>query len=273
MKLFWYLFSFLFITSLIFAYIDWKTGGFDFFVLQEQSFYFQSWISIAGILFALIMAITSFIIYIKSKLRSLKYIPLSFVLTAFAYVVIGYHASYCKVCSDLGFCAASHNYPNYLILIVLVVSILTAIMLSSNLDLEKKAQSLYRLSYGLIIATGLLTITLFFSIGFMEVPDVVSYTWSNNLQVVVFTLPIVIIVGAFAYFRRIYKAAGTYLFMGLLSSMCFVPQIYHIISCEDCHNLECSEFYVFSGLIMFMVVGLFIHAVSVQLQENKEQAK
>ncbi|WP_373030351.1 hypothetical protein, partial [Sulfurovum sp.] len=60
MKKIWYLFSILFLLSIIFVFVDWNADGFNFLEFQEQHFYFQSWISIAGILFAIVMAITTF---------------------------------------------------------------------------------------------------------------------------------------------------------------------------------------------------------------------
>lgn len=256
--------------SIIFIFIDWSVDGFDFFKFQEQHFYFQSWISMAGIFFTLVMTVTTFIIYKKTKLKSLKYIPLSFLLIATAYFITGYHSSYCKVCSDLGYCAASHNYPNYLIIITFVIFVLSTVILSRSLDIVKKAELLQKFSYGVITATVLLIITLFFSLEYLEIPDHISYNTTINLQAIVFIIPLLITLWAFAYFRRAYKASAVYLLMALLSSLSFLPQIYHIYTCKDCHTMECSEFYLFSGLIMLIVTGLFLHSVSIQLQENKE---
>ena len=256
---------------MLFAFIDWRVDGFDFFKFQEQHFYFQSWISIAGILFSSVMALTTFIIYKKTAILSLKYIPISFLLIATAYAIIGYHSSYCKVCSDLGYCAATHNYPPYLIIITFVIFVLITIMFGRNLDLVKKAQILQNFSYGLIAATSLLGITLFVSLSFLEIPNHISYARTVNLEALIFMIPLIVILWAFIYFRHTYKAPGVYLFMAFLSALSFMPQIYHIYTCKDCHTMECSEFYLFSGFIMVIVAGLFIHSVSVQLQENKEE--
>ena len=270
MKFFWNLFVILFLISIIFIIVDWNADGFNFFTLQEQHFYFQSWISISGILFSIVMSITTFILYKKTQLHSLKYISIGFLLTSIAYSIIGYHSSYCKVCSDLGYCAASHSYPNYLILITFVIFILSIIMSSRSLDIVKKVQLLQKITYGLIIATSLLSITLFFSLKYLEVLDHINYFYTTNLQALVFILPVIIIIFAFVYFRRIYAASRIYIVLALLMSLSFLPQFFHILTCKDCHILECSEFYVFSGLIMLIVSGLFIHAVSIQLQENRE---
>ncbi len=242
--------------------------GFDFFKFQKQHFYFQSWISIAGILFSSVMAITTLIIYKKTKFKSLKYIPLSFLLTAVAYSIIGYHASYCKVCSDLGYCAASHNYPNYFLIITLLIFILSAIMSSRSVELVKKVQLLQKFSYGLITATILLGIALFISLSYLEIPDNISYFYTINLEGIFFLFPLMIILWAFVYFRRTYKVSPIYLIMALLASLSYLPQIFHVLTCLDCHTMECSEFYIFSGLIMLIVTGLFIRSVSIQLQEG-----
>lgn len=270
MKFFWNLFVILFLISIIFVIVDWNVDGFNFFTLQEQHFYFQSWISIAGILFAIVMAITTFIIYKKTKLPSIKYISISFLLIAAAYAIIGYHASYCEVCSDLGYCAASHSYPNYLIIITFVIFVLSTVMFSRSLDIVKKAALLQTLSYGLIIATLFLSITLFISLKYLKIHDYISYLGTTNLQALVFILPLIVIVWVFAYFRRTYKASRVYLLMAALVLLSFLPQFFHILRCKDCHKMECSEFYVVSGLIMMIVIGLFIHAVSIQLLEKRE---
>jgi len=270
MKKIWYLFSILFLISIIFVLADWNAGGFNFFEFQEQHFYFQSWISIAGILFAIVMAITTFIIYKKTKLPSMKYISISFLLIATVYAIIGYHASYCELCSDLGYCAASHSYPNYLIIITFVIFVLSTIMFSRSFDVVKKAELLQKLSYGLIIATTFLSITLFLSLKYLKIQDCISYHSTTNLQAFIFILPLIAIVWAFVYFRRTYKASRVYILMAGLVLLSFLPQFFHILRCKDCHTMECSEFYVVSGFIMVIVIGLFIHAVSIQLLENRE---
>ena len=270
MKKIWYLFSILFLISIIFVLADWNAGGFNFFEFQEQHFYFQSWISIAGILFAIVMAITTFIIYKKTKLPSMKYISISFLLIATVYAIIGYHASYCELCSDLGYCAASHSYPNYLIIITFVIFVLSTIMFSRSFDVVKKAELLQKLSYGLIIATTFLSITLFLSLKYLKIQDHISYLSTSNLQAFIFILPLISIIWAFIYFRRTYKASRVYILMAGLVLLSFLPQFFHILRCKDCHTMECSEFYVVSGFIMVIVIGLFIHAVSIQLLENRE---
>ena len=87
---------------------------------------------------------------------------------------------------------------------------------------------------------------------------------------VIFILPLIVIVWVFVYFRRTYKTSRVYILMAVLVLLSFLPQFFHILMCKDCHTMECSEFYVVSGLIMVIVIGLFIHAVSIQLLENKE---
>jgi hypothetical protein len=270
MKNFWNLFLILFFISIIFVLVDWNVDGFNFFQFQEQHFYFQSWISIAGILFSAIMAITTFTIYKTSKIPSLRYIPISFLLTSIAYAIIGYHASYCEVCSDLGYCAASHSYSIYLMIIVFVIFVLTIIMFSRRLDIVKKAQLLQKFSYGLIIATILLGITLFISLKYLEIHDHIAYLSTTNLQAFIFLLPLIIILLAFVYFRGTYQASRTYILMAVLASLSFIPQFLHIYRCKDCHVMECSEFYVLSGIIMVIVTGLLIHSVAIQLLENRK---
>ncbi len=80
---------------------------------------------------------------------------------------------------DLGYCAASHNYSNYLILITFVIFVLSIIMSSRSLDIVKKVQLLHKLTYGLIIATTLLTITLFISLKSLKVLDHIYYFYTK----------------------------------------------------------------------------------------------
>lgn len=265
-----FFFFILFLISMIFVLKDWRVAGFNFFESTEHHLYFQAWISIAGILFTVAMAVTTSIIYKKTKLQSLKYIPMAFILIAVAYLIIGYHASYCKVCSDLGFCAASHNYPDYLIIITFVIFVLATIILSKKLDLVKKAESSQTFLYGLILAMILLFTASLISLNYLEVPNNISYINTNNLQVVIFIVPLVMILYALMFIKNIYKESGIYILMTLLMSFSFIPQIFHIYACKDCNDMECSEFYVFSGVIMFIVTGLLIHAISIQLKENKK---
>ena len=271
MKKIWYLFSIFFLLSITFIFVDWHIDGFNFFKFQEQYFYFQSWISIAGILFAIVMTITTFLIYKNTQLHSLKYISIGFLLTAAAYFITGYHSSYCKICSDLGYCAASHSYPNYLMIITFVIFVLSIIMSSRSLDIVKKVQLLHKFTYGLTIATILLSIILFISIQYIEVLDHIYYFYTTNLQALVFIFPVVIMIWAFIYFRRVYTVSRLYIVLVLLASLSFLPQFLHILTCKDCHIIECSEFYVLSGLIMLIVSGVFIHAMSIQLQEDRKQ--
>lgn len=263
-----FFFLILFLISIIFAITDWNVDGFNFFELPEHHFYFQSWISLAGVLFTVVMAVTSRIIYNKTKLRSLKYIPISFILMAVAYLIIGYHASYCKVCSDLGFCAASHNYPDYLMVITFVIFVLAAIMLNRDLDLLKKAESSQVLLYGLVLAMAVLLTASLTSLNYLEIPNNISYGTTSNLEVFIFIVPLVMIFSALLSIKNISKASGIYVLMALLASLSFIPQVFHIYACKDCYDMECSEFYVFSGVLMIMVTVLLIHAISIQVKEN-----
>ena len=272
MKKIWYLSSLLFAISIILVLKDWSVDGFNFFKLQEYNFYFQSWVSMAGSAFTFVMAIVTFTIYKKTQFQSLKYIPLSFLALTIGYAFIGYHASYCKVCSDLGLCAASHNYPLYLIIIAFIIFILIVIMFNRRLDIVKKTQLLFKFSFGLVIATILLMSILFSSLKYLEIPDKMYYLDSvNNLQAFVYLFPVFMIVWVFVHFRKKYKVSGIYLVIAFLLSLSFLPQILHIYTCKECHTMECSEFYIFSGLFMLIATALFIHSLYKQLKEESKE--
>ncbi len=259
------LFTLLFIASLFVFVFDWSVDGFDFFKFQHNEYYFQSWISIAGSIFTFIMAITIFVIYKKSKINSLKFISLSLLLVSVAYSIIGYHSSYCKVCSDLSMCAASHNYPNYFIVIALIALVVTVLLanIRNNINLLKL------LALGLMFSTIGLTVILFMSVEFMETPDAVSYVFKTlNLQGFVFIFPLLLIILLVLYFRKIYKFSNISLFIFMLIFVSFLPQAYHVFICNDCHIMECSEFFVASGLLMFMAMGLLIYSLSLELHKK-----
>lgn len=255
------------LASIGFILLDWSVDGFDFFKAQKYELFFQSWVSIAGVIFTAVMALTIFIIYKKSHLDSLKFVSFSLILASFAFGIIGYHTSYCKVCSDLTMCGASHNYPNYLIVIALIIVTIISILV----NLKNNITVLKILASGLITASLLLLIVLFFSIQFMETPDVMSYVITNiNLQGFVFLFPIILILLTFMYLKIMHKISNSISLVFLLLFISLLPQAYHIFICTECHSMECSEFYVFSGLVMFMAVGFLLYSISLQLEENGE---
>lgn len=260
------LFIVLYFSAVTVLFIDWSVDGFDFFKVQEYELYFQSWVSIAGILFTVVMAFSTFLIYKKSKIRSLRFISLSFLLTSFAYGIIAYHTSYCKVCSDLTMCGASHNYSNYFTVIALVVTVLTIL----SLNLKNNIGVLKQFAYALVFASLLLLIILFISIRFMETPDVITYVISTiNIQGLSFIFPLILIVLSFIYFRKMYKSSKSVVFIFTLLFISFLPQAYHIFVCTECNSMECSEFFVASGLMMFIAIGLLIYAIGLQFEEKK----
>ncbi len=265
MKKNFYLFGVLLLGVVIFSLIDFNVDGFDFLKFQVSKYYFQSWIAMAGAVFSLIMSITIFIIYKKSDLISLKFISISFLLISSAYGVIGYHTSYCKICSDLSLCGASHTYPNYFIVIALVIFVLGILLVNLN----KNLRFLKLFSYGLIFATLLLMIILFLSLEFMETPDITNYILINlNLQGFTFVFPLVFIGFAFFYMRSIYRVTNSIILIFVLIFVSFIPQAYHIFICDECQSMECSEFYIFSGFLIFLAVGLFIYSMSLELDKK-----
>ena len=269
MKKVWGVYFILFITACVFVVSNFNIAGFDFFVFQEQNLFFQSWISIAGILFSLMMALTTYLMYKNTALPSLKYIPLSFLLTSFAFAVIGYHVAYCDVCSNLTLCGASHNYPNFLIVIGQVIFIFIVILFSKRLDFKHSKKVLQIFSYGLICATVLLMITLFLSLDFIESPNLIQYDNIINPQGLFFLFPLFVILYAIVYFKNNYDFSKQFYIIFILFGASMLPQFYHILICKECHYMECSEFYIFSGIIVFIVIGLLLHSVFIQLKEDK----
>lgn len=265
MNKFGYIFIVLLIFSIGFMGIDWEVDGFGFLEAQDYKFYFQSWISFSGTIFAIIMSITTFILYKKSDIVSLKFVSFSFVSIAIAYGIIGYHTSYCKMCSDLSLCGASHNYPNYIILILLIILILTLLLVNTKF----KISLVKTFSYGLIGATISMMILLFLSIDYIERPDIIPYIVTVvNLQGFIFIFPLLFTLLVFIYLRSTYKLTSIISFIFLLIFLSFIPQAYHIFSCTECHNMECSEFYILSGLFMFIAIGLIFYSMDLQLKQE-----
>ena len=253
------------LSAIIFTIIDWNIGSFDFIKPQNYEFYFHSWVSFAGFLFSLIMTVTTFIIYKKNQVKSIKLISISFLLTSFAYAIIGYHTSYCKVCSDIAMCGASHNYPNYFILITLIIITLNILLL----NLKNSINLLKLFSFGLIVASLVLLLTLFISMEYMQVPELVSNVIINiNFQGLVFILPMILILLSFLYFKRFYKLSNATVLIFLIMFIAFIPQAYHIFTCRACHDDECSEFFIFSGLFMLIAIGTIIYSIKLQLEER-----
>lgn len=254
------------LSVLLSAVMDWKTGEFDFLKLQEYKFYFQSWVSAAAVFFSLIMSLTTFIIYKKNQSKALQFISLGFLLISSAYMIIGYHSSYCEVCSNLTMCSASHNYPTYLIIVAFTVLVLS-ILLS---DLKKNIHLLKVFTYGLIVGAFFLLLTLFFSMYYMETPGLIPYVINTvNLQGFVFLLPLLMILLIAIYFKKINKLSNTILVLIILLIISFAPQAFHIFVCDECHKLECSEFYVLSGILMTVAAGFLLNAVRIQSEEKK----
>ena len=260
-----YLFASLFALSVLFLVLGWQVNGFDFFKAQDYEFYFQSWISFAGTVFTLIMAVTIFVLYKKSNKQSLKYISISFLIISLAYAIVGYHTSYCKVCSDLSLCGASHNYPDYLILMSVIVFVLILLLLNKKFNL-----SLFKtFFYGMLLGVSSLMGILFLSIKYIETPDITPYVFhSLNLQGFIFVLPLLFTGIVYLYFRKTYQINTKISFLFFMIAVSFIPQAYHIFSCNECNQMECSEFFSLSGLLMFIAIGLIFYSLDIALKNE-----
>jgi len=263
-----YLFVSFFTLSVLCLILGWQVDGFDFFKIQDNKFYFQSWISLAGTFFTLIMSATIFILYKKSNKKSLKYISLSFLIISLAYAIVGYHTSYCKVCSDLSLCGASHNYPDYIILMSVIVFVMILLLLNHKFNL-----SLFKtFFYGMILAVSSLMGILFLSIKYIEIPNVTPYVFhSLNLQGFIFILPLFFTGIVYLYFRKTYKITAKISLLFFMIALSFIPQAYHIFSCSECNRMECSEFFSLSGLLMFIAIGLIFYSLDIALKNETTQ--
>jgi len=255
----------LFLISILFLWINWEIDGFEIFT-NNHKYYFQSWVSLSGSIFSLIMAFTIFFIYKKSNLQSLKYIGLSFIFVSLSYATIGYHSSYCKVCSDLSVCSASHNYSNYFVLISLIILVTTILLL----NIKKSINFLMLFSYSLIGSSFIVMIILFTSVPFMETPSIANFIINDlNIQGFIYISPILLIVLAGIYMHSLHKLSKLILFLFIVLSSSFLPQAYHLFTCNQCNIMECSEFFSIAGLLMFIATGLLIRAISCQFDIEK----
>lgn len=265
MRRFSYIFGLLFIFAILFGIIDWNVDGFEFLKTQNYKMYFQSWISFAGSTFVFVMSITTFIVYKKSDILSLKFVSIGFLFIAIAYGIIAYHTSYCKMCSDLSLCGASHSYPNYSVIIAMIIFVLTSLLIQTKFKLSL----IKTFSFGLIIATISLMIIIFISVGYIETPDIIPYVLSIiNLQGFIFVFPLLFTLMVYIYFKNTYNVTPVISFIFILIFLSFIPQAYHIFSCTECHNMECSEFYILSGLFIFMAIGSLFYAINLQLKNR-----
>jgi len=263
-----YLFVSLFALTVLFLILGWQVDGFDFFKAQDYEFYFQSWISLAGSIFALIMSATIFIIYKKSDKKSLKYISVSFLIISLAYALVGYHTSYCKVCSDLSLCGVSHNYPDYFILMSMIVFVVILLIFNKKFNL-----SLFKtFFYGMLLAVSSLMGILFLSIKYIEIPNVIPYVFhSLNLQGFIFILPLIFTGVVYLYFRKTYRITAKISLLFFIIALSFIPQAYHIFSCFECNRMECSEFFSLSGLLMFIAIGLIFYSLDIALKNEMKK--
>lgn len=253
------------LAMIVFTILDWDIDTFEFLKVQKYEFYFQSWVSVSGLIFSMVMSITTFFIYAKNKLPSMKFLSISFLLSSFSYLIIGYHASYCKLCSDLSLCSAGHNYSNSFTIIALIILVLTILLM----NLKNSIVTLKLFSYGLIVGSFLVLITLFVSLQFMVMPDFLFYELSTiNLQGFVFIFPLILIALSFIYFIKTFKITKSVISVFSLLFISFLPQAYHIFVCKECDIMECSEFYIFSGIIMYMAIGFIIYAISLELKKK-----
>ncbi len=103
----------------------------------------------------------------------------------------------------------------------------------------------------------------------METPDIIPYVLSVlNLQGFMFIFPLLFTLLIFVYFKNTYKLTYVISLIFFLIFISFIPQAYHIFNCTECHNMECSEFYIGSGLFMFMAIGLLFYSIDLQLKSS-----
>ncbi len=253
------LFFFLLALAMISYGKGYAIGGFHLSKVHNY-FYFQSWISLAILVFCLVISYATYSVYKNTKLVGLKFVPVGLFFLSLGIIIIGFHNSYCKVCSDLGFCGTAHNYPNAISVLAVCISLVIYLALQSQ-DYDLKS-SLKKFWHTLVFGSFIIIIILFISLFYMELPEPISYKAGRfNLQGFVFISISIFCTIAFFTFLVVYYRTRKKIFVAMsvqfiVTALVQLVAAYHIFTCYWCDIEECSEFFALGGI--FILIGMFI---------------
>jgi hypothetical protein len=244
---------------------------------REFKMYFQTWISIAALVLALIMAFLTFLTYRKTAFKPFKWVPVSFLFFALSFVPVGYHLSRCHECAGLGLCGLYHNYGNLAGLIGMIV-VLCVAMWGSAAIFEPKLKIIFKkvMFPGLIIAAIAMLAIMLIGTQMMAIPEKMSYPPSVfNPEVVIFVGIILISLFFFVKLLNLYLKSEAKLILPvaigfLVVALSQIPAAYHILTCYWCHVMDCSEWYTLGGLSLFIAELIFYRSFSPFIDMVKE---
>lgn len=231
---------------------------------REFQMYFQTWISIAAIVLALIMTLLTFLSYHKTGFKPFKLVPLSFLFFAISFVPLAYHLSRCHECAGLGLCGLYHNYGNLAALISIIVAICIT-MWDSAAIFEPKLKILFKkvMFPGLIIAAIAMLVIMLIGTQMMAIPEKMTYPPSVfNPEGFIFLAIILISLYFFVKLLGLYLKSEAKLILPisigfLVVALSQIPAAYHIFTCYWCHVMDCSEWFTLAGISLFIAVLIF----------------
>ncbi len=247
----------------------------------ELKMYFQTWISMAALVLALIMAFLTFLTYRQTGFKPFKWIPLSFLFFTISFMPLAYHLAHCNECAGTGLCGVYHNYGNLAALIGMIVAICVA-MWGAAAIFEPKLKIIFKkvMFPGLIIAAIAMLVIMLIGSQMMAVPEIeeISYPLSFNPESLIFLGIILISLFFFGNLLRLYLKTGAKLILPvaigfLVVAFSQIPATYHIFTCYWCHVTECSEWFTLSGISLFIAVLIFYHSFTPFIDMVKEAAE
>lgn len=252
-------FLFLFILSISFYILNFNIDGFQFSKIHYH-LYFLAWMSIANLILCLILAYAVFVIYKLTNLIPLRFIPLALLFYSFGIIINCFHLSYCKICSDLGFCGTAHTYPNAISLLSICVSLILYIINQTQVnDLKLILKKLWSI---LLIGFLVIIVILFISLFYMDLPRPIPYKVGHfNMQGFIFIFISLFCFLSFIMFFYGYIKTHSKVLKGVsvqfvVTGLLQLISAYHITTCYWCNVEECSEFFSLSGI--FILIAMFI---------------
>ena len=244
---------------------------------REFKMYFQTWVSMAALVLALIMALLTFLTYRETGFKPFKWVPLSFLFFAISFVPLAYHLSRCHECAGLGLCGLYHNYGNLAALIGMIVAMCVA-MWGSAAIFEPKLKIIFKkvMFPGLIIAAVAMLAIMLIGTQMMAIPEEMSYPPSVfNPEGLIFLGIILISLFFFVTLLGLYLKADVKLILPiaigfLVVALSQIPATYHIFTCYWCHVMDCSEWFTLGGIGLFIAVLIFYRSFTPFIDMVKE---
>jgi hypothetical protein len=146
----------------------------------------------------------------------------------------------------------------------MIVAICVA-MWDSAAIFEPKLKTLFKkvMFPGLIIAAIAMLIIMLIGTQMMTIPEQMTYPPSVfNPEGIIFVAIILISLYFFFKLLRLYLKSDAKLILPisigfLVVALSQMPAAYHIFTCYWCHVMDCSEWFTFGGISLFIAVFLF----------------